>query len=258
MRKSPKILAKRPSWGRCVEILTHPCPGPYWFSLLYWRVREGLPLWEFPAVESLLRGSGVCASSVPAAWRWGGVGALHSRSPPGLARSPPGPLVGPSWRPGQGRGQSPGLRAQQRLFPFTCPVSLTVLGEGGARCPVPAPDSLSRICFSVPGQDSGKVVIWNMSPVLQEDAEKDERVPKMLCQMDNHLGISGPFAGFACWRSSQGQHVRLWSESSGRAALAPVACCLTRRSWLHTGVSYSAEDPARPQNLLWTVRRYLW
>lgn len=175
-----------------------------------------------------------------------------------IGTRPPGPLVGPSWRPGQGRGQSPGLRAQQRLFPFTCPVSLTVLGEGGARCPVPAPDSLSRICFSVPGQDSGKVVIWNMSPVLQEDAEKDERVPKMLCQMDNHLGISGPFAGFACWRSSQGQHVRLWSESSGRAALAPVACCLTRRSWLHTGVSYSAEDPARPQNLLWTVRRYLW
>uniref|UniRef100_A0A8D1YYA0 Protein HIRA n=2 Tax=Sus scrofa TaxID=9823 RepID=A0A8D1YYA0_PIG len=37
------------------------------------------------------------------------------------------------------------------------------------------------------GQDSGKVVIWNMSPVLQEDDEKDENVPKMLCQMDNHL-----------------------------------------------------------------------
>ncbi|XP_057601425.1 protein HIRA isoform X3 [Hippopotamus amphibius kiboko] len=37
------------------------------------------------------------------------------------------------------------------------------------------------------GQDSGKVVIWNMSPVLQEDDEKDDNVPKMLCQMDNHL-----------------------------------------------------------------------
>ncbi|EPQ13516.1 Protein HIRA [Myotis brandtii] len=37
------------------------------------------------------------------------------------------------------------------------------------------------------GQDSGKVVIWNMSPVLQEDDEKDENIPKMLCQMDNHL-----------------------------------------------------------------------
>ncbi|XP_069476160.1 protein HIRA [Ambystoma mexicanum] len=37
------------------------------------------------------------------------------------------------------------------------------------------------------GQDSGKVVIWNMPPVLKEDAEKSESVPKMLCQMDNHL-----------------------------------------------------------------------
>nr|XP_042134034.1 protein HIRA-like [Peromyscus maniculatus bairdii] len=37
------------------------------------------------------------------------------------------------------------------------------------------------------GQGSGKVVIWNMSPVLQEDDEKDESIPKILCQMDNHL-----------------------------------------------------------------------
>ncbi|KAM7050461.1 protein HIRA isoform 3-T3 [Molossus nigricans] len=54
------------------------------------------------------------------------------------------------------------------------------------------------------GQDSGKVVIWNMSPVLQEDDEKDENIPKMLCQMDNHLGITEwPFAGFSCWQSAQ-------------------------------------------------------
>ncbi|NXP48938.1 HIRA protein, partial [Heliornis fulica] len=37
------------------------------------------------------------------------------------------------------------------------------------------------------GQDSGKVVIWNMSPVLKEEDEKNENIPKMLCQMDNHL-----------------------------------------------------------------------
>ncbi|CAI5797362.1 protein HIRA isoform X1 [Podarcis lilfordi] len=37
------------------------------------------------------------------------------------------------------------------------------------------------------GQDSGKVVIWNMAPVLKEEDEKNENVPKMLCQMDNHL-----------------------------------------------------------------------
>lgn len=47
--------------------------------------------------------------------------------------------------------------------------------EGGAFC-------------SLTGQDSGKVVIWNMAPVLKEEDEKNENIPKMLCQMDNHLG----------------------------------------------------------------------
>uniref|UniRef100_A0A8C6U554 Protein HIRA n=1 Tax=Neogobius melanostomus TaxID=47308 RepID=A0A8C6U554_9GOBI len=37
------------------------------------------------------------------------------------------------------------------------------------------------------GEDSGKVMIWNMAPVLREEDEKNESVPKMLCQMDNHL-----------------------------------------------------------------------
>ncbi|XP_015272382.1 PREDICTED: protein HIRA [Gekko japonicus] len=37
------------------------------------------------------------------------------------------------------------------------------------------------------GEDSGKVVIWNMAPVLKEEDEKNENIPKMLCQMDNHL-----------------------------------------------------------------------
>ena len=38
------------------------------------------------------------------------------------------------------------------------------------------------------GEDSGKIIIWNMAPVKDEAAEKDENVPKVLCEMDNHLG----------------------------------------------------------------------
>ncbi|XP_031734791.1 protein HIRA-like [Anarrhichthys ocellatus] len=38
------------------------------------------------------------------------------------------------------------------------------------------------------GEDSGKVMIWNMAPVLRDEDEKNENIPKMLCQMDNHLG----------------------------------------------------------------------
>ncbi|KAM8961120.1 protein HIRA isoform 2-T2 [Pelodytes ibericus] len=45
----------------------------------------------------------------------------------------------------------------------------------------------SKFATGGQGEDSGKVVIWNMLPVLKEDDEKNENVPKMLCQMDNHL-----------------------------------------------------------------------
>ena len=49
------------------------------------------------------------------------------------------------------------------------------------------PDS-SR--FATGGQgagDSGRVVIWNMSPVVSEQQEFKENVPKLLSRMDNHL-----------------------------------------------------------------------
>ena len=37
------------------------------------------------------------------------------------------------------------------------------------------------------GDGTGKVAIWNMAPVRDEKDELDENVPKILCQMDNHL-----------------------------------------------------------------------
>ncbi|XP_068629788.1 protein HIRA [Battus philenor] len=37
------------------------------------------------------------------------------------------------------------------------------------------------------GGDSGRVVVWNLNSVLFETVEVDPNVPKMLCQMDNHL-----------------------------------------------------------------------
>lgn len=42
--------------------------------------------------------------------------------------------------------------------------------------------------MSFAGGDSGRVVIWNMEPINNEGAELDQNVPKMLCQLDNHLG----------------------------------------------------------------------
>lgn len=47
---------------------------------------------------------------------------------------------------------------------------------------------LSLYYLWILGGDSGRVVIWNMEPVVDETAELDSNVPKMLCQLDNHLG----------------------------------------------------------------------
>ncbi|XP_053626132.1 protein HIRA homolog isoform X2 [Plodia interpunctella] len=37
------------------------------------------------------------------------------------------------------------------------------------------------------GGDSGRVVVWNLNSVLDESVEVDPNIPRMLCQMDNHL-----------------------------------------------------------------------
>lgn len=44
------------------------------------------------------------------------------------------------------------------------------------------------LCWQFSGDDSGKVTIWNMAPVKNEEDEMNENIPKLLCQMDNHLG----------------------------------------------------------------------
>ncbi|XP_070205322.1 protein HIRA-like isoform X2 [Littorina saxatilis] len=46
----------------------------------------------------------------------------------------------------------------------------------------------SRVATGGQGNDSGKVVIWNMAPIRDPKEEADENVPRILCQMDSHLG----------------------------------------------------------------------
>ena len=33
------------------------------------------------------------------------------------------------------------------------------------------------------GQDSGKIIIWNMGPVIDKTKENDKDVPRVLCQI---------------------------------------------------------------------------
>ena len=49
------------------------------------------------------------------------------------------------------------------------------------------PDGI-RFATGGQGVDCGRVSIWNMRPVLDEKAAKDKDVPKLLTQMDHHLG----------------------------------------------------------------------
>ena len=37
------------------------------------------------------------------------------------------------------------------------------------------------------GEDCGRVTVWNLAPIINPKLQKDNKVPKMLCQMDNHL-----------------------------------------------------------------------
>jgi len=45
----------------------------------------------------------------------------------------------------------------------------------------------SKFATGGQGDDSGRVVIWNMAPIVKDKSEEDANIPKLLCQMDNHL-----------------------------------------------------------------------
>lgn len=108
------------------------------------------------------------------------------------------------------------------------------------------------------GDDCGRVTIWNMEPILSPKAQKDSSVPKMLCQMDNHLACVN------CVRwSSNGKYlasagddklVMLWQQSAygggavfgggGKVNHESYRCAHTLR--LHSGdvldIAWSPDD----------------
>ena len=49
------------------------------------------------------------------------------------------------------------------------------------------PDGI-RFATGGQGEDCGRVSIWNVKPILDEKAARDKDVPKLLTQMDHHLG----------------------------------------------------------------------
>ena len=43
--------------------------------------------------------------------------------------------------------------------------------------------------ISTPVDDTGRISIWNMAPIVDAKDEDDENVPKMLCLLDSHSGL---------------------------------------------------------------------
>ena len=63
-----------------------------------------------------------------------------------------------------------------------------VSGDGQAFMSIDIhPDGI-RFATGGQGEDCGRVSIWNIKPILDEKAARDKEVPKLLTQMDHHLG----------------------------------------------------------------------
>ncbi|KAH8368366.1 hypothetical protein KR084_010417 [Drosophila pseudotakahashii] len=73
------------------------------------------------------------------------------------------------------------------------------------------------------GSDCGRVVIWNLLPVLSDKAECDAEVPKMLCQMDQHLAcvncVRWSQNGLNLASGSDDKLIMIWRKSAGSSGV---------------------------------------
>lgn len=96
----------------------------------------------------------------------------------------------------------------------------------------------SRFATGGQGSDSGKVVIWSASPVRSPEDEANPDVPKVLCELTNHL---------ACVNCVRWSHDGKWLASCGDDALVMIWQIRYQGTKLSTsslggGVSTSAEQ----------------
>ena len=63
-----------------------------------------------------------------------------------------------------------------------------VSAEGQAFMSIDIHPDGNRFATGGQGEDCGRVSIWNIKPILDEKAARDKDVPKLLTQMDHHLG----------------------------------------------------------------------
>lgn len=80
----------------------------------------------------------------------------------------------------------------------------------------------SRFATGGQGNDCGRVVIWNMLPVKSEQHERDAATPKMLCQMDNHLGcvncVRWSLNGQMLASGGDDKIIMIWKKNKGMSS----------------------------------------
>lgn len=73
------------------------------------------------------------------------------------------------------------------------------------------------------GNESGRVVIWNMKPVLVLEAELDKNCPKILCQLDNHLqcvnSVRWSLNGDMLASGGDDKLIMIWKKGKGPSAV---------------------------------------
>uniref|UniRef100_A0A8D8YSY3 Protein HIRA n=1 Tax=Cacopsylla melanoneura TaxID=428564 RepID=A0A8D8YSY3_9HEMI len=79
----------------------------------------------------------------------------------------------------------------------------------------------SRFATGGQGEDSGRIVIWNMAPILSEAKEMDTRVPLMLCTLDNHLAcvnaVRWSHSGRYLASGGDDKLIMIWTISNNQA-----------------------------------------
>lgn len=73
------------------------------------------------------------------------------------------------------------------------------------------------------GNDCGRVVVWNLEPVISPDAEENPSIAKVLCQMDNHLAcvnsVRWSSNGLILASAGDDKIVMLWNRAKGPSAV---------------------------------------
>ncbi|RWS28476.1 Protein HIRA-like protein [Leptotrombidium deliense] len=91
----------------------------------------------------------------------------------------------------------------------------------------------SRFATGGQGADAGRVIVWNMAPIINEADEGKENVPKLLCQMDNHLACVNcvRWSTNGKYLASGGDDKVVFIWSSAKANSNSFVCSMNPEHW---------------------------